>query len=132
MIGIVWVMATLSYLLLVTRTHKYYLERKGVFADNKDLETGRLFWIRSDNKCIFIRGCRKGFVRDRSQYDHRGRDWNDLTTNQGMPVATRAGNKEGIFPREPPIGAQPWYLDHGQVILILDSCLPELWGNEFL
>lgn len=53
--------------------------------------------------------------------------WNDMATNQGMPAATRARDKEEIGPQcfqrqHSPIDI----LIMAKVILILDSRLPEL------
>lgn len=44
----------------------------------------------------------------RRQWEDKGRDRSDVTTNQGMPMATRSCKRQGTdSPLEPPESTQP-------------------------
>ena len=60
--------------------------------------------------------------------DHKGRNWNDVATSQGMLAAAGSWKKKGTDPslKLPEEGAEPCHLDFSPLILIWGFRTPEL------
>lgn len=68
------------------------------------------------------------------QSNHRGRDWCNATTSQGIPVDTRNWKMQGMAsPVEPPEEVQSCqHFGFCPVILISDFYPPEVWDSKFV
>lgn len=75
------------------------------------------------------RGRERGEIRfiqkRRLQCDHRGGNWTNKGTDQGMLAATRSWKRQAT---ESLLEA-PQHVDFQQGVLISDVCPPELWEN---
>lgn len=72
------------------------------FEDFERESLARIIWI------YILTTERKGSFQAMWQRDHRRRDWDDETTDQGKLVATRSRKRQEAFPPELLEGAWPY------------------------
>lgn len=61
--------------------------------------------VKSNDKCPYRRKVERDLRQKKRQCDHRGKDWSEATTNQGILTAFRCYNRQRMdAPLEPSKG----------------------------